>query len=241
MCDLDAAVAELERARDAHLPLRIAFLNAHLANCAAGSAEVKDALAGFFILNDGLGIDLASRLLFGRAFPVNMNGTDFIPALLDRLRPGVRLYLLGGSRDVIERAAAFYRRRWPDHLLVGQHHGFFSNDEGALVASIIEAGRPDLLLVGMGCPRQELWLRTHVPAACRIGIGVGALFDFQTGRVRRAPAIVRRLRMEWLFRLLIEPRRLYRRYLFGNAVFLARTLVQRLRRDAPPDRPRPAG
>ena len=91
----------------------------------------------------------------------------------------------------------------------------------------ILASRADVLLVAMGNPRQEFWLADHLPSTgCRLGIGVGGLFDFLSGDVARAPVWVRAARLEWCYRLMREPRRLWRRYILGNPIFLMRVLGQ---------------
>ena len=205
--------------------LRVAFVNAHLATIAARDPDVAHALSGFCLLNDGVGIDLASRLLHGARFPANLNGTDFTPALLDAAPDSLRVYLLGATAEVIAAAASAFADRWPRHAVVGFRDGFFAPDEEPALAAAIRAGEPEVILVGMGCPRQELWLARHDVAP--VGLAVGAFFDFQAGRVARAPPWMRRARLEWVFRLGLEPGRLWRRYLPGTAAFLARVLWQR--------------
>ena len=91
--------------------------------------------------------------------------------------------------------------------------------------------RPEILLVAMGVPRQELWIERHITAEhCTLPIAVGALFDFMSGAVPRAPSLMRQLRMEWVFRLMIEPMRLWRRYVLGNPIFLVRVLREKFLR-----------
>ena len=226
--DQGEAIAMVLAAIQTRTSLRVAFVNAHLATIAATQPDVARVLAGFCLLNDGVGIDLASRLLHGTRFPANLNGTDFTPALLDAAPPGLRLYLLGASAAVIASAAAFHAQRWPRHDVVGFHDGFFSAEEEPALAAAIRATAPDMILVGMGCPRQELWLARNDVAP--VGLAIGALFDFQAGGVSRAPAWMRRARIEWVFRLALEPARLWRRYLLGNMVFMARVVRQWARR-----------
>ena len=216
---IDDAVAEAA-------PLRVAFLNVHLANKASSNPAVAEALQGFNLLNDGLGVDLASNALYGRQFPDNLNGTDLIPDYLDRSNHRLRLFLLGATQPVISAAAEVYARRWPQHSVVGIHHGFCPPEQERVLANRIRAVRPDIVLVGMGNPRQELWLARNIPDVCPVGIAVGALFDFQTGKIARAPEAVRKARLEWLYRLSQEPRRLVGRYLVGNAVFVGRVVLQ---------------
>jgi alpha-1,3-mannosyltransferase len=219
VCLLDTAVAERR-------PLRLAFVNANLANEASANPRLAAALEDFYLLNDGIGLDLASSVLYGRPFPENLNGTDFTPAYLDQSKIGLRLFLLGSKEDVVSQAAEIYRKRWPRHEVVGFHQGFFSRDQEAAVAEKVRVTRPDIVLAAMGNPRQEFWLSTYIPEVCPVGIGVGALFDFQTSQIQRAPASIRKARLEWVYRLSREPGRLWKRYLAGNGLFLARVIVQ---------------
>ena len=179
------------------------------------------------MLNDGIGIDLASKLLFGAQFPDNLNGTDFTPYYLRYSRHRLRIYLLGGKRGVVETAAKLITETCPRHEVVGYREGYFPHSEDGLVASTISASGADVLLVAMGNPDQELWLRTNFDATgCRLGFAVGALFDFIAGEVQRAPVWVRTARLEWVYRLAQEPGRLWRRYVLGNPMFMLRILGQ---------------
>lgn len=240
----DLALARVVRLVTERQSLRVAFVNAQLALIARRKAEVAEVLQSFLLLNDGVGVDLASKLIYGRAFPANLNGTDFMPALLDALPAGQRLFLLGSTKVNIAKAARVFARRWPQHRVVGAHHGYFRAKDEATLAAEIKATAPDMVLVGMGCPLQELWLSRYVPDVCPAGFGVGALFDFLTGRFPRAPRTVRRLRLEWAFRLMLEPKRLFYRYIPGNIAFVVAVGMQmwQLRRSAgaAPEARRPA-
>jgi alpha-1,3-mannosyltransferase len=202
---------------------RVAFANAHLLNLAAAQPRVRDLLSGFLVLNDGLGVDLARRMLFGKSFKTNLNGTDFVPLYLARTRRRYKIFLLGSQPGIAEQAATRLRALGPNHEIVGWRDGYFAQQSAENVVRAIRQSGADLLLVGMGNPLQEAWIAEHAEeSGCRLAIGVGALFDFLSGRVPRAPAIVRRLRLEWAYRLAIEPKRLAGRYLVGGLVFLAR-------------------
>ncbi len=231
VCDRDLAVKTLQGALDTGSVAKVTFLNAHLANIAASDQNIANALQDFIVFNDGIGVDIASKALYGEKFPANLNGTDFIPYALDKLRSGLRLYLLGGTDQVRSRAVEHYVLRWPNHKVIGSHPGFFRESDAGVLAERVKQTRPDIILVAMGCPKQELWLQRFIPDVCSIGIGVGALFDFQTGTFPRAPPLIREMRLEWLYRLLLEPRRLAKRYLVGNIVFLYQTMRQYLRGD----------
>lgn len=203
-------------------PQLVSFCNAHTVNLAARDNQFASALTSFLMLNDGVGIDLASRLLYGQAFPYNLVGTDFVPALLDAAPFGLRIYLLGSSADVVATAGSTFAKLYPRHTIVGTHSGFFSAAKGGNIAAEIKAAAPNLVLVGMGQPKQELWCLQNLANAPAVTMCVGALFEFTAGTFTRAPAWIRAARFEWLYRLALEPRRLGRRYLIGNLEFMAR-------------------
>jgi len=203
------------------------FCNAHTANVAARNAEFRAALQQMIIFNDGIGVDLASQLLYGSAFPDNLNGTDLTPRLLDRLPAGTPVYLIGSPPGVAEKAAAVLEGRHGIRV-VGSHHGFFAAEEEEGIAASIVASGARLVLVGMGNPRQEVWAARHVRTIRVPILCIGAFLDFSAGRVSRAPAMVRNLRLEWIYRLMLEPRRMARRYLTGNMAFLFAVLRQRV-------------
>lgn len=221
------AVAELDRHFERDHNMVVAFANANCLNFAQTDSRVRSALGEALVLNDGIGVDLASRLLFGAQFPDNLNGTDFTPYYLQQTRHSFRLYLLGGRSGIAEKAAHYLSLSCPRHSIVGCHDGYFRRTEDPLVARAIRATQADVLLVAMGNPDQELWLRSNLAATgCRLGFAIGALFDFMAGEAQRAPSWVQAARLEWVYRLAHEPRRLWRRYVLGNPLFLARVLGQ---------------
>jgi alpha-1,3-mannosyltransferase len=179
------------------------------------------------VFNDGIGVDIAGRMLFRSSFPANLNGTDFVPNYLRRTKHRYRIFLLGAKPGIAERAAHRLSVVCPRHKVVGCRNGHFDRDQASEIADLIRCSKTDLLLVAMGNPKQELFIQDHLAATgCALGIGVGALFDFLAGDVPRAPLWVQRWRLEWIYRLLQEPRRLAGRYLVGNPLFLMRILSQ---------------
>lgn len=203
---------------------QVVIANAHTLNLAARDPAYHAVLRGAaLVLRDGVGIEIAATLRRG-TLPYNFVGTDFVPdvlADLGDLEPTVFLY--GAAPGVAEEAASALCRRAPRCRVVGTADGFGDADA---VARRIAALRPDVLLVALGNPLQERWIAMHLQELnVRLAIGVGALFDYLAGRVPRAPGWVRALRSEWLFRLVVEPTRLWRRYVVGNAVFLWRVLA----------------
>lgn len=217
----DEVVAHLAGELAAGRRTEVAFLNAHASNLAAADVAFAAALRRATVLNDGAGVDLASRRLHGAPFPENLNGTDFVPRLLAGLAEPRRIFLLGAAPGVAEAAADVLAGLCPQHRVVGVHHGFFTDEEAPGVARRIAGTGAEVLLVAMGNPRQELFVAEHGAATgATLLVSVGALLDFLSGRVERAPHWLRRLRLEWVYRLVVEPRRMWRRYLVGNVRFL---------------------
>ncbi|MDX8502479.1 WecB/TagA/CpsF family glycosyltransferase [Mesorhizobium sp. VK4C] len=225
----DDAVTLLSRLVAERRFTKVSFLNAHNANLACSDPVFAEALDDFLVLPDGVGVDIAAKLLYGAPFPDNLNGTDFVPAFLQASTRPLTVALLGATRVNAEAASVKLSALAVQHKFVVVHDGYFSPAEEPAIVERIARLRPDVLLVAMGVPRQELWIARHIDARhCILPIAVGALLDFLSGTVPRAPLWMRRLRLEWLFRLWIEPGRLWRRYVVGNPLFLWRVLKQKL-------------
>lgn len=196
------------------------FANTNLiVQCRAQLPRMRE--QGVLIANDGVGLDIASWLLHGRRFPANLNGTDFTPLLLKSAGRPLRLFLLGAREEVLQQAAA-HARTVLGQDVVGMCNGYEGMHAQPDLVGAINECKPDVVLVAMGNPIQEEWILTH-RAALDAGIvmGVGALFDFWAGAKSRAPRLVRALRLEWFYRLCLEPRRLARRYTVDIVRFLA--------------------
>lgn len=207
----------------------IAFVNPHCLNTACEQPDYRRAINRFDrVFADGSGVRLACGRR-GLRLLDNVNGTDMFPRLLAAAeRAGLSLYLLGGAAGVAADTATAARRMFPNLRIVGAHSGYFDSTQEQEVLDEINQSGADILLVAMGVPTQELWLASHrdrldVP----VRMGVGGLFDFYSGRISRAPRFLRELGFEWCWRLLQEPRRMWRRYLIGNAQFLWRVARER--------------
>ena len=180
---------------------------------------------------DGQSVVWASRLL-GDPLPERVPGVDLMAELLALAeRRGLRVFILGARPEVLERAGEVLRERHPALQLAGMRDGYFADEEAAQVAEEVRAARPDILFVAITSPRKEYWLgrygrRIDVPFV----MGVGGSVDVLAGVTRRAPAGWQRLGLEWLYRLVQEPGRMWRRYLSTNSRFvlmLGRELVRR--------------
>ncbi|HEX6971524.1 MAG TPA: WecB/TagA/CpsF family glycosyltransferase, partial [Limnochordia bacterium] len=188
--------------------------------------------AADLVIADGIGLVWAARLL-GDRLPERIPGIELAEALIARLaRRGGSAYLLGAAPGVAAEAAARLAADHPGWRLAGVQHGYFSeSDEEAVVAAIREAA-PDLLLVGLGAPRQEKWIGRHRHRlGAAVAIGVGGSFDVFAGRVPRAPAGWRRWGLEWAFRLLRQPTRARR--MLALPRFAGRVLASAWRGSAP--------
>lgn len=224
------ALDDLERSLAADEPQRIInFLNAHNANTAMRNADYREGLSRSEVLPDGIGVDIASKAFYGRPFPANLNGTDLVPALLVRVSRPLKVALIGASADVLAKATENFRAATPWHQFFAVADGFFDRGDSARVLDDLAQLAPDITLVAMGSPTQEVWVDSHFDSRHgRLVFGVGALFDFIAGEVPRAPDFVREMRLEWVFRLGMEPGRLWRRYVIGNPLFLYHVLRYKL-------------
>ena len=230
--DADATLREIERLFGQDAPAWIAVENAHALNLAVADPRHRETLRkADIVLNDGKGVMLAARIL-GTGFPLDLNGNHFTPLLLRRAAErGWSTFFFGAAPGVAARAAERLTERIPGLDVVGTHHGYVSESAVEGVLQDIRESGAEVLLVGLGMPLQEQWIDRYLArTGARLGVTVGAFFDFQAGRVRRAPAWMNRAGIEWLHRLAVEPRRLWKRYLIGNPVFIGRVLRQRLRR-----------
>lgn len=213
-------------------PSLVAFANPDCLNIAYRHTEYHRILTNAArVLPDGIGIKLGCRLL-GVELRENVNGTDLFPRLCERAaREGLGLFLLGARPGVAAAAADEMRRRCPGLMIAGVRDGYFAPEELPAVLDQINQSGAGILLVAFGAPRQELWLAEQADRLVPpVRLGVGGLFDFYSGRIPRAPHWMREIGMEWLFRLMQEPGRLWRRYVIGNPLFLYRVWRQRMSR-----------
>jgi N-acetylglucosaminyldiphosphoundecaprenol N-acetyl-beta-D-mannosaminyltransferase len=175
------------------------------------------------VLADGAPIVLASRLI-GRGLPERVAGSDLVPRLFAESRQPLRVFLLGAAAGVADEAAANVRRRWRNIAVVGTYSppsGFENDDaENARILAMVAAAAPDLLIVGFGAPKQELWVHRHRgQLQAKVALCAGATIDFLAGHRRRSPVWMRRFGLEWVHRLVTEPRRLAGRYARDAWVF----------------------
>jgi len=222
----DAVEAITQRAAGPDLA-QVCFLNADCVNISRRDRQYLEVLhQADLVLPDGIGLRMAGWAA-GVRLRENVNGTDLFPRLCEALSgTGKRLFLLGAEPGVAEATRDWVARRYPGVSIAGCRHGYFSPDEDRAVVEQIARSGADVLLVAFGAPRQDLWIHRNLGAlGVKVAMGVGGLFDFYSGRIPRAPSWMRRLGLEWLYRLYQEPGRLWKRYLIGNPVFLTRVAM----------------
>ena len=230
----DAARWVLERARAGGPPAYVVTPNAHHVALLRDSMRFRRAYEEAALsVPDGISLVWASRVL-GEPLPERVAGVDlFEDVCAAAAAAGIRVFLLGGRPGAADEAARVLRRTYPGLQVAGTYcpPWGFENDpaEAERVARAVRAAQPHVLFVALGAPKQEVWLQDNLESlGVPVGVGVGAAFDFVSGQVRRAPRWMRGAGLEWLFRLLVEPRRLWKRYAVYNTRFIALVLRQRL-------------
>lgn len=211
--DMDGAVAAVETLLAGSEGRAVLAVNPEKVIKAQSDPVLREQLrnAGLLI-PDGIGVVFAVRLLKRRRIE-RVPGADLMPAICEcAARHGHKVFLFGASREVIERAAVTLVTRYPGLVIAGYHHGYVEESGMSRVVEAINASGASVLFVGLGSPRQELWMYRYLPQlrTVRVCQGVGGTFDVISGRVRRAPALMRRANLEWFYRLVTDPRRAFR-------------------------------
>lgn len=229
------AIAAMTDKLMAYEKANVFFLNDHCYNLAQKDREYLNLLNNSeFLLNDGIGIEIGAKM-FGFSFKENLNGTDFIPALFNELKSHkdrqYNVYLLGAKPGVATAALHELQDKFPHLNFVGEQHGYFDPCKADEIIADINGKQTDILLVGLGMPIQEKWIaENREKLNCSLAFAVGAFLDFSSGNVTRAPSLFRKLRLEWLYRMLKEPRRLWKRNLVGHVEFFYYVLKNRKRK-----------
>jgi N-acetylglucosaminyldiphosphoundecaprenol N-acetyl-beta-D-mannosaminyltransferase len=209
-------------------------VNVHAANLAYRLPRYKNLLLNAHaVFCDGAGIVLASKILPGQPIPGRYTAADYLPELLKKLaEEGLTAYFLCGEPGVADQAMAILSRQVPNHTVVGWHHGFILKDaelEKRVLHKINDLN-PDILFVGFGMPLQEYWLEEHRHELnVKLLFPLGATLDYLSKKVPRCPAWMGNTGLEWLFRLGLEPKRMFERYVLGNPAFLMRVAMASIR------------
>jgi N-acetylglucosaminyldiphosphoundecaprenol N-acetyl-beta-D-mannosaminyltransferase len=223
-CGLDQGIHLIEHLIDNRKSQLVVFANAHTLNLAHERLEYQAVLKNAaMVLRDGVGVAWAIKKK-GFVPLHNFVGTDFLPEFFNRtVHKGYRVFLLGSKPGIAKKAAEKLTTWVPGLIIAGYDHGYFKDHKSDQIIDRINATHSDILLVAMGNPKQELWIARHLNRLnVPVCMGVGALFDYFGGFAKRAPRWMLNANMEWIFRLLIEPKRLWKRYCIGNPKFILR-------------------
>lgn len=231
--DASTQIIDALRRRPATAPFLIMGPNAHLITLAQKNQRFNEALhASALNVPDGISVVLASRILGGKIH-TRVPGGELMEALcLRAAQHSLSVFFLGGLPSAAAMTSRQFQRRFPALSIVGAYcppRGFERDPmERAHIRQLITEAAPDLLFVAFGAPHQEIWMHENCPTLpIGAAMSVGAAFDTQSGLRKQAPRWTHRLGIEWLYRLVHEPRRLWRRYLIGNTHFLCLVLKQR--------------
>lgn len=225
---MDQALDRCRLALHTREPLLIGVLNAAKIVNQRRDPMLRQALLDcHLLLADGQSVVWASRLL-GRPLPERVAGIDLFTQLLELAhRQRHSIYLLGARPDVLAALERTIAQRWPGLRLAGSHDGYFADADAPDIAEAIRASGADMVFLGMASPKKEIFLRRFQH---QLGVpvlhGVGGSFDVMAGITKRAPLGWQRLGLEWAYRLVQEPRRMWKRYLVTNSAFIALTMAE---------------
>ena len=217
-------LTKLSNSNDSEQKKIVSFVNAHCLNLAVENNDFKRILShSDLVLPDGIGVQMACRMK-GYFLKDNVNGTDLFPLLLKVIQEKNKsIFLLGGTAEVNKNLILFLEKNFPNLNITGGHHGHFNEKENEAVIDLINHHQPDYLFVAFGVPKQEVWIHQHKDKInAKVLLAVGGLFDFYSGKNRRAPHWMREFGLEWIYRIYQEPKRMWRRYIVGNPKFLYR-------------------
>lgn len=227
VCDMEEAVTFLSAAASSSEPVSVTYLNPDCVNLAFADPGMAEIYRGFdATLADGIGLVWAAGKR-GVAIPERCAVSDIFPLFLRECEKlGTRLYFLGAKPGTTEKMIEKIRETFPALQVAGGRDGYFSIEEEVALIKEINVLKPDAVLIGMGAPRQEKWvMKNRFKIDAPLCWCVGGLFDFYSGNVARAPEWLIKIHMEWIFRLLMEPGRMWRRYIIGNPLFILRALL----------------
>jgi len=229
---LDQALNRVDEAVTTRTGIQHVAINAAKVVSLQHDDDLRQAVEGCELITaDGQAVVWAAGIL-GQALPERVAGIDLMTGILERAPAlGYRIYLLGATEEVVSTVAERISEQYSGVELVGWRDGYFGQDEEPAVAAAIRDARADVLFVALTTPKKEIFLaRWRETLQVPFVMGVGGSFDVIAGKRRRAPRVVQRLGMEWAYRLVQDPRHLFKRYAVGNTVFswlVARAALRR--------------
>jgi len=204
----------------------VLFLNALKIYEISKNAELKNCLeSADYLLADGVPIVWVSKI-FGKSLPGRVNGTDLFELLLKNAEiKNKSVFFLGAKQEVLEQMVSNIKKRHPKLKIAGYRNGYFKDSDDKDVIDLINNSHADILFLGFSSPKKELWSSKYKE---RLNVnviqGVGGSFDVLAGKIKRAPVFLQKIGLEWFYRFLREPRRMFKRYLITNTYFVFLTL-----------------
>ena len=220
--DMPQALLLIKQAIQTKTQKTVYFINADCLNKTSNDKDYLQILnQGDYIFPDGSGVKLGSKII-GEKVIANINGTDLLPELCKlAIENNFSLYLLGAKPGVAAKMKKKLQQQFKGLKIAGEQHGYFNANDEQKIITKINNSTVDILLVAYGAPSQEKWIHSHRKELyAKIIIGVGGLFDFYSGNIPRAPLWLRQRGLEWTYRLYQEPRRMFKRYIIGNPLFI---------------------
>ncbi|HST21118.1 MAG TPA: WecB/TagA/CpsF family glycosyltransferase [Blastocatellia bacterium] len=218
----DETLAAIDRLLTDGEPHYMCVVNAAKVVAASRDEKLRRVITQADIITaDGMSVVWASRLL-GQPLQERVTGIDLFERLIEHAaRRGLSVYLLGAREQSVRGVVERFTAKHPALRVAGYRNGYFNAEESEKIIEDIHSSAADLLFVAMGSPEQEYWISSNLArTGVRFALGVGGSFDHLSGHARRAPQWMQRAGLEWFYRLLSEPRRLWRRYLIGNTRFI---------------------
>ncbi len=229
--DMDQTLDVVEKYLIQKEPLHLIGVNADKINEINKNERLRQIVNSCGVINaDGASVILASRFL-KKPLPERVAGIDLMQNLI-RLseQKGYKIYLLGASQEVVEKTASVLKTNYSHLEIAGIHNGYFKEKDWGLIAEKLKAVAPDIVFVGITSPLKEYLVEFLQDEGLDcVFMGVGGSFDVISGKIPRAPKWMQKVNLEWLFRVLQEPKRLFKRYFFGNITFIKHVIRERFR------------
>lgn len=220
----------IDEAIAARKPLHHVVINAAKVVNAQVDPNLKESIVNCDIINaDGQGVVWAARFL-NKPLPERVAGIDLMDELV-RLasQKGYKIFFLGAKEDIVRKVVDVYSGQYGNDIIAGFRNGYFSKEDEPEIAAAIGASKADILFVAMSSPKKEIFLNTYKQVInIPFIMGVGGSFDVVAGFVKRAPGWMQKSGLEWFYRVIQEPKRMWKRYLFGNIAFTRLVLKEKL-------------
>lgn len=228
---MEETVKLVEKYINRKIPLHLMGVNADKINGLNNNELMKKIVNSCGVINaDGASVVLASKFL-GKKLPERVAGIDLMLRLVEvAAKKNYSVFLLGAKQEVVECTKNELERKYPELDICGIHNGYFNEDYWGSIAALLKEKKPDLVFVGITSPIKEYLIEYLQNEGCAcVFMGVGGSFDVISGKIPRAPLWMQKNNLEWLFRVIQEPRRLFKRYMIGNLIFIKRVIGAKVR------------